>query len=175
MAAYRPAGDRRFAANERHNDTMTLTPEGAVYGTIAIAALLAAESANHETYPKTVVSVAIAMLLYWLAHSYSDYAGERWHRSERLELAGLARMMVRELSILISAGVPLVVVLISWATGAALGSAVLAAIWTSAVMLVVIELAAGLRAQLSGHDLVKQIALGAFLGFLVIALELVLH
>ena len=160
---------------EQHNDAMTLNPEGAVYGTLAIGAMLAAESTSKETYPKTVAAVVITLLLYWLAHAYSDYAGERWRGGEKLELGGLARMLVRELSILISAGVPLVVVLISWVTGAALSSAVLAAIWTSAAMVVVIELAAGLRAEQSGYDLLKQVALGAVLSLLMIALKLVLH
>jgi hypothetical protein len=160
---------------EQHNDAMTLNPEGTVYGTLAIGAMLAAESAPNETYPKTVTAVVITLLVYWLAHAYSDYAGERWRGGEKLELGGLGRMLVRELSILIGAAVPLVVVLISWATGAALSSAVTAAIWTSAAMVVVIEVAAGLRAEQSGYDLLKQVALGAVLGVLVIALKLVLH
>jgi len=168
-------GERGSGQGEHHNNAMTLNPEGAVYGTLAIGAMLAAESVRSETYAKTVAAVTITMLLYWLAHAYSDYAGERWRRHETLELSGLAHMMMRELSILLSAGVPLVVVLISWATGAELSSAVSAAVWTSAAMVVVIEVAAGLNAKQKGWDLVKEAALGVVLGLLVIALKLVLH
>jgi len=154
---------------------MTLNPEGGVYGTVAIGTILAAESAQSETYPKTVAAVAVTLLLYWLAHSYSDYSGDRWRDGEKLELAGLARMMARELSILISAGVPLVAVLICWVVGADLNSAVVAGLWTSAVMIVVIEVVLAVRAEQSGRDLVKQAALGGSLGLLIIALKLVLH
>jgi len=65
--------------------------------------------------------------------------------------------------------------LIFWAAGAQLSAAVSAAIWTSAVMIVIIELVIGVRAQLSGRDLVLQTAFGAMLGLLVLALRVVLH
>jgi len=52
-------------------------PAGLIYGTIAVAALLAAESARRETYVETVGAVLITLLLYWLAHSYAGFTGER--------------------------------------------------------------------------------------------------
>jgi len=65
--------------------------------------------------------------------------------------------------------------LIFWSGGAHLSTAVSAAIWTSAAMIVIIELVIGVRAQLSGRDLVLQTAFGALLGLLVLALRVVLH
>jgi hypothetical protein len=150
-------------------------PAGAVYGTIAVGALLAAESARRETYVKTVAAVVITLVLYWLAHAYAEFTGERLREGEPLTLPGLTRMLVRELTILIGAAVPLIGLLISWAVGAPLASAVSAAVWTSAAIIVVIEWIAGVRAELKGPELISQAAFGAVLGLLVIALRGLLH
>ena len=53
-----------------------------------MAALLAAESARQETYPRTVGAVAITLILYWLAHSYSEFTGERLERGEPFSYSG---------------------------------------------------------------------------------------
>ena len=154
---------------------MSPSPAGLVYGTIAIGALLTAESARSETYAKSVVAVVITLLLYWLAYSYAEFTGQRLQKGEPFEFGELAAAAVKELSVLIGASVPLFVLLIFWAGGAHLSTAVSAAIWTSAAMIVIIELVIGVRAQLSGRDLVLQTAFGALLGLLVLALRVVLH
>jgi hypothetical protein len=154
---------------------MSLNPVGLIYGTITVGALLAAESAQSETYPETVGAVLIALAIYWLARSYAEFTAARLQRSEPLTLVGLGRTMLHELSILIGAAIPLLTLLVWWATGAPLGSAVTAAIWASAVVTALIELAAALRAKLTGIELVAQAALGVVLGLLVIAMKIVLH
>jgi hypothetical protein len=150
-------------------------PEGAVYGTIAVGALLAAESARQETYARTVGAVLVTLLVYWLARSYADYAGRRLRTGGELTAGGLARTMAIQFSILVGAAVPLVTLLIWWVTGGQLTSAVSAAVWTSAAMVLTIELVAGLRAGLEGWRLVAQVSLGAVVGVLLIALKLLLH
>lgn len=146
-----------------------------MYGTITVGALLAAESAKRETYAGTVGAVVIAMLLYWLAHAYSDFTEHRLEESQPLTLVGLTRTLAHELMILAGAAIPLLALLIGWAAGVGLTNAVTAAIWTSGAMIVVVELVAGLRAELTARALVAQTATGALLGLLVIALKLVLH
>jgi hypothetical protein len=148
---------------------------GVLYGTITVGALLAAESADRETYARTVGAVAIAMLLYWLVHAYSSFAEHRVEQGLPLSLRGLARTLAAELMIVAGAAVPLLAVLICWAVGARLSTAVSAAIYTSSAMIVVIEVVAGVSAELSGRDLIVQIALGAVFGLLVISLNLALH
>jgi hypothetical protein len=154
---------------------MFANPGAAVYGAIAVSALLAAESPRRETYAKTVAAVVITLVLYWLAHSYAEFAGRRLKTAGRLTLEDLASTMLHELSLLAGAAVPLVPLLTWWAAGGRLTGAVTAAVWTSASMIVIIELIAGLRARLSGRELGEQVALGALLGLLVIALKVVLH
>ncbi|MGZ4174505.1 MAG: hypothetical protein ACXVQR_08515 [Solirubrobacteraceae bacterium] len=148
---------------------------GLVYGTIAIGALLAAETAQTETYLETLAGVLIALVIYWMAHAYSEFTAERLDRGEPLKLVAFGRIMMREISVLIGAAAPLLALVVFGITGASLTTAVNAAIWTSAGMILLIEVAAGLRADLSGADLIKQSSLGALMGFLMIALKLVLH
>jgi hypothetical protein len=118
---------------------------------------------------------AEALVLYWVAHSYAEFAGHRLTSAGRLTLAGIARAMLHEVSLLAGASVPLIPLLVWWVAGGQLANAVTAAVWTSALTIAMIELIAGLRARLSGRDLLGQVALGALLGLLVIALKIVLH
>ena len=150
-------------------------PAGAVYGTISVGVLLAAESVLQETYLATLASVVITLFMYVLAHAYAGYAGHRLESGEPIRLAGFGREIRREAWLLAGAAGPLSALLISWALGASLATAVTVAVWTSAAVVLVIELLAGVRAGESGPDLAKQTALGALLGALVIVLRLILH
>jgi NADH:ubiquinone oxidoreductase subunit 6 (subunit J) len=59
--------------------------------------------------------------------------------------------------------------------GASLYTAVTTALYTSAVMSLLIEVVAGLRAKQSGRELAVQILFGAMIGPLIIALRLILY
>lgn len=95
-------------------------PAGLIYGTIVVAALLAAENARQETYPRTAGAVAITLALYWLAYSYAEFTGERIERSEHFTYAGLVRAAKAELAVLLGAAVPFGVLLACWVAGASL-------------------------------------------------------
>lgn len=148
---------------------------GVVYGTIIVATLLAAESAQRETYGETVAAVVVALITYWLAVAYSHYAGERLEHEQHFEAAGFARAARRELTLLGGAVIPLVALLVFWAGGAALTTAVTGAVWCAAAVIVLTEVVIGIRAELTGRELVTQTAVGALLGVLVIVLRVVLH
>jgi hypothetical protein len=154
---------------------MPVNAGGLVYGTILVATLLSAESTRRETYVKTVAAVAVALLAYWLTISYSEFAGERLEHGERFEYAALGRAAVRELALLYGAAVPLLVLLVFWAAGATLATAVSAAIWSAAAAVVATEVVSGVRAELTGRELARQSAVGAVLGLLIIALRVLLH
>ena len=146
-----------------------------VYGTVTVGTLLAAESAERETYAETLASVLIALVVYWMAHSYAEVTARRIEEGGRLTGGALASSMRHEVWILIGAAVPVLPLVIWWIAGGRLTIAVDAAIWTSAGMIVVYEVIAGVRAELTGGEMLRQIALGATLGLLVIAVKLVLH
>ncbi len=154
---------------------MPANPAGLIYGTIAVAALLAAESARRETYVETVGAVLITLLLYWLAHSYAGFTGERVRAGEPFTYRGLLRTATHELAVLLGAAVPLLAILICWAAGAALSTAVSIGISTTVVIVIATEVVIGLRAELTGRDLVRQTAVGVVLALLVVALRVLLH
>ncbi len=154
---------------------MPANPGGLIYGTIVVATLLAAESARSETYARTIGGVVVALVLYWLAHSYAAFTGERLERGEPFRYPALARTASHELAVLYGAALPLLVLLIFWATGNRLATGVTAAIWSAVAMIVAAEVTIGIRADLKGGELARQTSVGALLGVLVLALRLVLH
>jgi membrane protein YqaA with SNARE-associated domain len=154
---------------------MLTNPGPLVYGTITVGALLAAESAQRETFASTLGAVLVALTLYWLAHSYAEFTQRRVSHEAPLKLHGLLETMAHELSILFGASFPLLALLICWLAGTTLGTAVTIATWTSAGMVVVIELAVGFHERLKPRDFAAQTALGILLGLLVIALRTLLH
>lgn len=157
------------------NLAMAIDFRAAVEGTVIVGALLAAESAQQETYAATASAVALALLLYVAAHTYAKFAGDRLRNEERLTMAGFERAAREEVWLLPGAGVPLLVVLFCWLIGASLSTAVTAAVWTSAGMVVALELTAGIRAGETGRELAVDTAVGALIGSVVILLRLLLH
>jgi hypothetical protein len=83
--------------------------------------------------------------------------------------------MLHELPLLAGATIPLAILLICWAAGTRLSAAVIAALWTSAAIVVTIELSAGIRGRLGARQFLAQVLVGAVLGSLVIFLKVVLH
>jgi hypothetical protein len=150
-------------------------PAGAIYGLIMIGALLAAESGVRETYPETVGSAAIAVVLYWFAHSYADVLGLRLSEQERFSWRELWRTFGRDWAIAKGASVPLLALLAAWAAGAGQETAVTAAVWTAVGSLVAFELAAGVRSRARPVELALEVLVGATMGVAILALRALLH
>lgn len=147
----------------------------AVYGIITVGAILAAESAKSETYADTVGAVAVAILVVWLAGAYSEFTEDRLELRKAFTVSGFRRALGHEVMILVAAAIPLVELILCWVAGVSLPSGVTAAVWTTAGMVVIVELLVGLRARLRGRQLAAHTALGALFGLLIIALKLILH
>lgn len=150
-------------------------PSGAIYGVIVVGALLAGESGRHETYGETVGSAAIATVLYWLAHAYAGLLGRRLAHGERLSAGALWRALVHDWSLVRGAGLPLIVLVIAWATGASQTTAVTAALWSAAIGLLALELLAGLRARAAPGELALDAAVGLAMGLAVLGMKVLLH
>jgi hypothetical protein len=150
-------------------------PAGAVYGIITIGALLAAESGLRETYPDTVGSVSIAVVLYWFAHSYADVLGLRLTEQRLLSWGELWHTFVQDWSIVRGASAPLLALLVSWIAGAEQTTAVTAAVWTAVASLIVFEVAAGIRSRAKPAELALEVAVGATMGVALLALRALLH
>jgi hypothetical protein len=150
-------------------------PAGLVYGTIAVGAVLAAESTRRDTFPDTVMATVLILALYWVAHAYAHLTGDRLRTRQEITAGGLWRSLVHEGAIVKGAVAPIAVLLVLWAADVSLNTAVTAALWTSAVLLALIEVAASFRSRISGSHRVAQILLGSFLGAGVLAVRALLH
>lgn len=150
-------------------------PAGVVYGIIVIGALLAAESGRYESYLDTVASTVIAAALYWLAHAYASVLGRRLAQQERLTAAALMRALGHDWAIVRGAALPLLALVIAWATGAAQQTAVTAALWTVIASLIAFELIAGIRSQAAPGELALDVSVGAAMGLAILVLKIVLH
>jgi hypothetical protein len=150
-------------------------PGALVYGTVTVGAVLDAEGIKTETFAETIVGVALAMVLLWLAHSYAQITGHRFEKGEQLTPRTILQHMADEAPILAGAVVPLLTVIIWTATGSNLSEALSAGIWADVAMIVVINLVAAVISELSGVALVVQTVVGVVLGIGVIVVKLIFH
>jgi hypothetical protein len=150
-------------------------PSGVVYGTIAVGAVLAAESTRRDTFPDTIGATVTILCLYWVAHTYAGVTGDRLKTRETLSPSGLWRSLLHEAAIMKGAALPIAVLLVLWATPVTLSTAVTAALWTSAAALALFELVAAFRSPLSRSQRAWQVLLGSVLGAGVLLIRLLLH
>ena len=148
---------------------------GAIYGTITVGALLAAESAQRETYAETIGAVALALILYWVAHAYASSAAKRLEDEQHLTPKGFVDALAHEVAILAGAALPLLMLIAFGVAGAKLSTAVTAAIWTAAAVIAGIEITAAVRAGARNRELAARATIGIGIGLLVIAISAVLH
>ena len=148
---------------------------GAVYGALLVGALLAAEDARHQGYGATIEASVVVVALYWLTNLYAHGLGVRRQRRERLNARLLWSSGLEELPIVEGALVPLVVLLVAWVVGVTIASAVSAAVWAAAGMIVVLEVAAGWRSRRGRGDVGIQATVGVAIGFALIGVKLILH
>ena len=146
-----------------------------VYGVILVGALLAAEDGIPESHLDTILSVVIAVAIYWLAHSYAELLGRRLQSEHRLTVGALGRSLVKEAALLMGAAIPACVLLIGWATGASQSTAVNAAMWSAVASLIVLELVAAQRAPARLSERVLELCVGVTLGLGIFVLKIILH
>jgi hypothetical protein len=150
-------------------------PAGVIYGIITMGALLAAEGARAETYLEAIGSAAIALVLYWLAHAYASLLGSRLASHGHLTVDSLVRAFLKDWAIVRGASLPLLALLVSWAAGARLQTAVNLAVWTSVACLVAFEVLAGIKAKATFRELTIEACVGAAMGLAVLGMRILLH
>ncbi len=148
---------------------------GAVYGTVMIGVLLAAEDARRDGYPETIGAAVIVLGLYWVTSLYTDTLGDRLRSASPLSATVFWRSCLHELPIVEGGLIPVLALVVAWAAGASVTSAVTAAVWTTGASIVILEVVAGWRARLSPRRLWLQTGAGAVIGLAIVALKLVLH
>ncbi len=150
-------------------------PAGTVYGIITVGALLAAESAIRDSFAETVSAVAVTIVLYGFAHSYSELLGSRLETPSRLNRQSAMRVIAGYISVIKGATLPLVALLIAWAAGSDQETAVSIALWTAVVSLVVLEVGAGIRARSRPLVVLLDASVGLAMGLAIVALKAIIH
>jgi hypothetical protein len=149
--------------------------QGAVYGTVAIGVLFAAEDAPRVGYPETLEAAAIVLALYWLTGFYAHELAIRVQRREQVNLRLLWRSCLHELTVIEGGLIPVLAVLVAWAAGATVAVGVTAAVWTTAATIIALEVAAGCRSRPGPKRLLLQASVGVAMGLAIVVLKLMLH
>ena len=150
-------------------------PSGVVYGVLAVGTLLAAEGARRETYRSVLEASALALVLYWLAHAYARYFGERAELGTAFSPRRFLHVVAHEAALLKGAAVPVAALLVAWVFHSTLSLGVTIALWTAALELVFLEAAIGVRRKLSPMELAFETFLGVVLGGGILGIRLLLH
>lgn len=148
---------------------------GAVYGTVMIGILFAAEGSQSVGYPDAVGAAVIVLAVYWLTSLYTYTLGTRLRTGEPLSGNVFWRSCLHELPIVEGALLPLLALLAAWAAGASVTTGASIATWMAAISIVTLEFAAGWRSGLTLGRLLLQAGMGAAIGLAIVALKLLLH
>ncbi len=140
-----------------------------------IGVLLAAEDPRQETYGETISATAIVIALYWLTSLYTHVLGVRLRTQEPLGPTLIRRSVVHEFPIIEGAVIPVVVLVVAWATGASLTRGVRVAVFATAISIVLLEIVAGSRARPRGSAIWLRATAGALAGLAIVAVKVVLH
>lgn len=150
-------------------------PGGVVYGVLAVATVIAAESTRKETFGKLLLASAITMVLYWAAHAYSHHWSSRLQRAHEWTLIEIRNSLRYEASILLGAAVPLAVLAGAWIAGSSIETGVTSVLWIAGAELLALEVIPGIRHRLRLRDLGIQTLLGLSMGLGILAVRFVLH
>lgn len=164
-------GHRRRAA-----DRLARRDPGAIlYGAVITAGSLAAVSANLSHAHRVALSVAAVVVVYWLAHVYTEtqemlFEGDRRPLHRRTPHAA-----AKEVFILVGAVPAVVVYLLLDVLGMSSSAAAYWALWFSVAFLAVIGYLGAHRADIRGWRLLLESAGAASLGILAVLGKLFLH
>jgi hypothetical protein len=149
-------------------------PGAAVYGTLTVGAVLAAESSRDLHLLSALFGAAIAVVLYWLAHAYSAGMSRRLSNKTPLTWSGFRSDLRREWGIIEGATIPLAPAFVAALFGMKPAAVYVLGLWIVAVSLMAYELLAGLAIGLKRWALVGQTAIGAVLALGIVALKALL-
>ncbi|HET8561571.1 MAG TPA: hypothetical protein VFL69_13700 [Marmoricola sp.] len=155
-------------------------PRTTVYGTIASGLVIAAADPTTTNYSSIVLATSVAVASYWVAHGYAHWVGERLERNDspgsaRRSRHRLAQALAHEWPLAEGASIPLLALVVTWATGATLAVAETVALASATAALAAFEVAAGLRRHVRPPQLLANAAVGLLLGSALFAVKNVLH
>jgi hypothetical protein len=156
----------------------TGSPREAIYGTVVTAAVLATEGAAAGSLTEIIASILVTLLVYWLAHAYSDLLAEHATRSnpaQRLSFRDVGRILTHQGNVVTGGLVILAVLVAVRLSGENVVTAVNVALWFAIAELAAWGTLAAKRAGLSVVGLVIYGLVSALFGIAMVLLKSGLH
>ena len=150
-------------------------PVGTVYGTLAVGVLFAAESTEPNPALQDIAAVVGTLIVYWLAHAYAyGLAARLTPDPDAPPIHGVLRELGRQWTIVRGGLTEILVFVLALAFGASSHKAVIAALVSSIVLLILFEAIAGVRGQLGRKALAGQIAMCLLMCAGILAIKFIL-
>jgi hypothetical protein len=147
------------------------TIAGTVYGTIVVLSVVtAASTVEHELWRLAVIAAA-TVVIYWIAHVYSDGLGESLEVGRRLTTAELGAIARRESSILLAAVMPVAAILLGAVGVFANRTALWVAVGVGVTTLAVQGLRYARLERLSPAGTIFTVAINLALGLVIVLLK----
>ncbi|WP_375482172.1 hypothetical protein [uncultured Jatrophihabitans sp.] len=153
-------------------------PASAVYGTIVVAGQLMVEGGSSHSVGRILGSLAAALVVFWLAHAYTDTLGgviTGGARNADTAPPSLRHALRVEWPIVESGIAPAAVLGLAWLVGASPHAATWAGAVVAAIELVGWALLAARRAEARGPRLVAFVVTAAVFGGVLVVAKYLIH
>ena len=150
-------------------------PGGLLYGAVITAGVLAAVSATNSHIHRVALSVGAVVVIYWLAHVYTESQEMLFHGDHRPLYRRTPHAAAKEVFILVGAVPAVAVYLLLDVLGMTASGAAYWALWFSVAFLAVIGYLGAHRAGMQGWRLLLESAGAASLGVLAVLGKVFLH
>jgi hypothetical protein len=147
---------------------------GAIYGTITVAAVIAASAAHDEPLTTVLAATVSTVVVFWLAHVYSEVIAHHFE-GHRPSLAAVAHVAHRELPFLEAPVLPILLLVAGAAGFLDHDVAINLALWTAVLQLAGWGVASARRQGWSWPAAAVTGAINGAFGMVLILLKAILH
>lgn len=147
----------------------------AVYGSILVAALVGAMFEEQVTARTMTLSLAGSVVIFWVAHAWSEVLGERVGDGRMFDPARIRTITIEQWPLVEAGLLPALLLALAWADLYSRHVGAVLALSASVIQLVGWGMLAGYRSQPSWR---KALAVGVFdglLGIVIVAIEIAAH
>lgn len=144
-----------------------------IYGVIVSAAVMSAS--NAEKAYQVMIAVLGTLIIYWSAERYARIVAERIHEGHRPNWTSVRYQLTHGWEMVTASTLPLITLAVMTLFGAKVGTAVIAALICSTVLLCLAGWSIGRRGRLSTRERVISTMVAGTFGALFVVLKTLLH
>ena len=143
-----------------------------IYGIVIVGSVIAVESAAHPSAAGETFATVLVLIIYWMAHAYSEMMGERFRTSRPLDWGHAKATLRHEAAIMRGASLPIVAMIVAMIVaviaaviaGATADTTAWVGIIAAMLSLSCVALLGGMRAHLRPWPLAAQALVGIVFG-----------